>query len=87
MEGKEVKKEAKSQNHKGLPTEVTSISHSFHFSSLLLPSTVRTLLISVPPPTYSQTSLQEFNQMYLMARSKMQMNFGPLTCLSPLSFF
>lgn len=48
---------------------------SLFFSSL--PSTVRTLLISVPPPTWSQTSLQELNQMHLMANPEMQLTFGP----------
>lgn len=50
-----------------------------------LPSTVCTLLISVPPPTNSQISLQELNQMHVRAKSEMQLTFGPNTHFSPPS--
>lgn len=55
---------------------------SFLFFSFFLPSTLCILLISVPPPAYSETYLQEFKQMSLMTKSKMKLNFGLLTHFS-----
>ena len=51
-----LKREAKSQNHNGLPTKVISIHHPFHFYLLSSPPlflflfTLCALLISVPHP-------------------------------------
>ena len=51
-----LRRKAKSQNHKGLPTKMISIHHSFHYYLLSFPPlflllfTLCTLLISVPPP-------------------------------------
>ena len=53
---KMLKREAKSQNHNGLPTKVISIHHPFHFYLLSSPPlflflfTLCALLISVPHP-------------------------------------
>lgn len=91
MEGKNVKKIKKPKM--GITKVSQLVVSEYLFLRFLtinllffsLPSTVCALLISVPPPTSSQTSLQELNRMHLMARSEMQLTFGPHTHFSPPS--
>lgn len=91
MEGKNVKKKKKPKMGITIVSQLVVLENLFpHFVTInflffSLPSTVCNLLISVPPPTQSQTSLQELNQMHLMAKSEMQLTFGPHTHFSPPS--